>query len=124
MFSIDQVSRVITISRGDSASFPVFINEGPAWAPLQYDLSEYDTIYFGVMEVGRKFEDAILKKTFNCYSEKDEDGDLLIKINPIDTLHLRPGKYYYSIKMKSIDPVSLMVTNVTTIIPDTIFYII
>ena len=124
MFSLDQVSKVITMSRGDSIEFPLFINEGPVWAPIQYDLSEYDSIYLGIMEIGQCFEHAIVKKIFNCYSDKDEDGDLLIKLNPIDTMHLRPGKYYYTIKMRTIDPDTLDTKCVQTIVPDTLFYII
>ena len=57
MFRIDPVSRVITMNRGDSVWFPIYINKiGNMWAPIKDELTEQDTIYFGVMEPNRTFE--------------------------------------------------------------------
>ena len=125
MFNIDPVSKIITINRGDTVEFPIYINEiGNMWAPVKTELEDADTIYFGVMEPNKNFEEAIIKKVFNKYSRRDEEGDLLVTLDPIDTLYLRPGKYYYSIKRKRVDVETFHVERVDTIIPNTLFYIV
>ena len=86
--------------RGDTTTLVPFINKGTAMSPERYEITENDTIYFALMEPNQKFEDAILKKVFNSESPVTEDGDLIIKLNPSDTVDLLPGKYYYTIKMK------------------------
>lgn len=125
MFKIDPVSKIITINRGDTVEFPVYVNTmGNMWAPIKTELDDGDTLYFAIMEPNTKFEQAIVKKIFNKYSIRDTEGDLLIKLDPIDTLYLRPGKYYYSIKRKRVDVMTFHVERVDTIIPNTPFYIV
>lgn len=124
MFRIDPVSRVITMNRGDSVWFPIYINKiGNMWAPIKDELTEHDTIYFGVMEPNRTFEQAVIKQVYSIYSETDEDGDIIVKLEPKDTVRLKPGKYFYSIKRRRLDPETLATEIVDTIIPDTLFYI-
>ena len=125
MFNIDPVTKIITINRGDTVEFPIYINQiGNMWAPIETKLDDADTIYFGIMEPNKKFEEAIVKKLYNRWSEKDTEGHILIRLDPIDTLYLRPGKYFYSIKRKRVDIMTFHVERVDTIIPDTEFRIV
>ena len=125
MFNIDPVTKTITINRGDTVQFPFYVNEiGNMWAPVKSELEDADTVYFGIMEPNQNFENAIVKKVFNKYSQRDEEGDLLITLDPIDTLYLRPGKYYYSIKRKRVNIETFHVERVDTIVPNTLFYIV
>ena len=121
---MDEVSRKITLSRGDTASFPLLINIGTGWAPVIYKPTVYDTIYFGIMEPNQKFEDAIMKKVFTINNERTEKGDIIINLCYLDTMNLKPGKYYYTIKMKTINPESLDIETVQTIVPDTLLDIV
>lgn len=112
----------IMLSRGDTLSFALFINSGNELYPEQYIMTENDTIYFAIMEIGTKFEDAIFKKVFDYNSEKDIYGNLIITLVPQDTENLVSGKYYYTIKMRTIvqDEDSI----VRTLIPNREFVII
>ena len=46
------INNIITISRGDSFEFPLFINIGTLLNPIKYNLVEHENakIYLGVME--------------------------------------------------------------------------
>ena len=56
----------ITLNRGDSFSVPLFINGGSELVPIRYSLSAHPEteIYFGVMEPGQPFENAIIISHF------------------------------------------------------------
>ena len=57
MFKIDPVSKIITINRGDTVEFPVYVNTmGNMWAPIKTELDDGDTLYFAIMEPNTKFE--------------------------------------------------------------------
>lgn len=98
MFDISR-DNVISITRGDSAKFPLFINTGTELKPIRYVLEEGDEVYLAIMQPNQYFENAIVKKK---YTDEDlnDHGDVLIKIRPEDTEQLIPGKYYYQIKSK------------------------
>ena len=104
MYYVDR-NNVITLTRGDSLEFPVEVLRGEFPYERKVELDDTCIVYFGLMEPHQLFEDAILKKV---YSEEDtnEDGDIIIKIDPIDTVDLFPGVYYYSVKLLSIDNIS------------------
>lgn len=110
----------VVISRGDSADIPLFINQGSKIQPIRYELSGSDTLFFGIMEPNQKFEDAIVRKV---YTSKDlnEHGDVVIKIEPDDTVNLIPGKYFYEAKLLYDDVTSN--ERVNTVIEKTEFYI-
>lgn len=93
---------IIRLTRGDSMKVPLFINNGTDMAPIRYYLNSSDTIYFAIMEPNRPFEDAIIKKVFTTEDEMTDQGDLWIKLDPTDTEHLLPGKYFYTVKLKTI----------------------
>lgn len=93
-------NRILTIKRGDTCSFPIFINAGTQLTPVRFDLRDYPTAYilFAVMEPNQDFDKAILKKTYT-YHDVNDNGDVVVKFTPKDTAFLAYGKYYYEIKL-------------------------
>ena len=100
MFDISKEGN-IQLVRGDTLSLALFINQGNELVPSRYELTENDTVYFALMEVGQSFENAILKKVFTMNSPTTDCGDLLITLSPEDTENLIEGQYVYTIKLKT-----------------------
>lgn len=100
MFSVS-VENDIVITRGDNASFALYINQGTPAEPERYELRDDDEVCFAVMEKNQVFEEAMLSKFF--YKEdQNVDEDLRIVLTYLDTENILPGKYFYTIKLKSI----------------------
>jgi hypothetical protein len=94
-------NNIIELTRGDSARYPLFINQGSDIDPSRYDLKDKDELYLGIMEPNQPFECALVKKKYTKASIKlDQEDNILIKIEPEDTVALIPGKYYYQIKLR------------------------
>ena len=74
------------------------------------------------MEPNSYFENSILKKVYDYTDRKSPEGDILLGLFPEDTEFLKPGTYYYSIKLRKLDEFGHEI--VTTVIPKTLFYII
>lgn len=91
---------IINLTRGDSCSVPIFINKGTELNPMRYYIGDNDTVYFAIMEVNQSFEDAIVKKAF-AKENANENGDVLLTLVPKDTENLLPGKYYYTLKLRT-----------------------
>ena len=98
------------------------LNCGTALVPIQYILKDEDTVYFALMEPNTTFETAIVKKVFTNKDELTEQGDLYIKLSPKDTENLLPGKYYYTIKLKT--DLSDDDYEVQTVVPETEFQLL
>lgn len=113
--------KIITLMRGDSYTAPIYINIGTKLDPKLYRLGATDKLYFGLMEPNQAFEDAILKKTFDCTSPQDSSGNTLLMLTPSDTEKLLVGKYYYMIKLLTIDAFGQ--EAVRTIIKPTLFWL-
>ena len=47
-----------------------------------------------------------------------------INLEPQDTVNLLPGKYYYSIKVKTTDETDATKYSVETVVDKTLFYIL
>ena len=116
-------SGIIRIMRGDSFRMPLPINMGTTMDPVYKQLEENEFLYFGVMEPNQAFEDAVLKKKYDKDSEKDEDGNTLLILNPEDTLDLLVGTYYYSLKLVRKDS-NNKVEYVKTLISPTQFWLL
>lgn len=112
---------IIRMSRGDSVEFPVTIYDGTSVNRVKYDLAAEDELYFGLMEPNMRFEDALIRKKCD-YRYTNEEGDIMIYLDPQDTEYLLPGLYYYQIKVRIYDPYrdDYMVN---TILPKTQFWI-
>lgn len=113
MFRISK-TKIVELTRGDSFIYPLFINVGSQIRPERYLLKSGDTVYFALMEPNQMFEDAILKKAYTSDDEKTSDGDLLIKLDSMDTQYLSCGKYYYTVKVRFSEselPVQTIIDN-------------
>lgn len=115
---------IITLHRGDTFTLPVCINLGSGVDPDYYDLQEGDVLYFGLLEPGQKWEEAIVKKIIT--SEDVEKGsDPMIHFYTEDTEYLVPGNYYYEVKLfRSSNNTEDGFEHVDTIIPRTKFVIV
>lgn len=107
-------SNIISMTRGDTHTFNLSIEDETAEDGL-YRLAADDCVYVGIMIPHQKFEEAIVRKK---YVQKDQDlaGNILVTIEPDDTLDLDPGTYYYAAKLQRG-------TQVTTVINKTKFVI-
>lgn len=133
MFNISN-NQIITITRGDTASFTITINLGTELCPIIYDLLENDKVYFGIMEPNCPFEHAIVKKVFGSDDfvrvdpETGEEAHYLqVTFKSEDTEFLLPGNYYYMIKLfrpanpldiKDVDKIDTIVTKHKFVILD------
>lgn len=90
---------IIEINRGDYAEIPLFINQGDKNYPIRYSLTKDTkaTVVFGIMTPQQTLNNAIVKKYYNNNSPHTSQKDLIIVLEPRDTLRLTPGKYYYSV---------------------------
>lgn len=118
---IEPENGIITLMRGDSLTTPIYINVGTKLQPKHIKLTENDKLYFGLMEPGQAFEDAVMKKVFDHTSPTDDDGNTLLILQPQDTEKLLVGKYYYMIKLRSVN--SWGQEMVRTIVPSTLFWL-
>lgn len=117
---MDHTNGIVHLLRGDSYSVPIIVNLGDKLHPQIYTLNDNDRIYFGLMEPNKAFENAVVKKTFSNMSDTDENGNILLTLDPEDTLNLLVGKYYYMVKLKIVKDGR---TIVKTLIPPTQFFI-
>lgn len=96
-------NNIIQLNRGDSFAVPLFINIGSSVYPIRFNVSNRNdwSVYFGVMECNQKFEDAIIKKTWTKSNASiTPEGDLIVKLEPDDTMLLCPGMYFYQVRME------------------------
>lgn len=91
------LNNIIVLNRGDSYEFDLTISDD-ASTDGRYRLVGNDTVYFGLMDPGQPFERALVRKRFTK-EDTDEKGNLMITIEPEDTLDLYPGKYFYAVKL-------------------------
>ena len=91
-------NQLITMVRGDTFSFPLFINYCDNWQIYRYKLSSGECVQFRVMPAETSWEDAPIKKEYTK-EDQNEDGDIMITFEAEDTLGLEPGTYYYEIKL-------------------------
>lgn len=111
------LNNIITMIRGDSLELEVVLNDGQT----AYDLQEGDVVYFGLMDPGQYFEDALVKKK-GYITDLNSEGKIVFRFSPEDTLDLLPGKYFYSIKLQfyrnGIEKVITLVNKTKFIICD------
>lgn len=121
MFNIS-VDGIISLTRGDCVSIPLFINKGTEIRPMRYELTDNDVIYVGICQPNEKFENAVVRKTYTKDNRTiNSHGDLVISFNTKDTEYLEDGLYYYIVKLATTNEDSSV--DVQTIIQKTKFYI-
>ena len=124
MFTISN-NGIVTVNRGDSFELPIVLNYGDPLRHHAYTLQLDDTLYVGIMEPNQPFETAILKKVIT-YNDVSEDGNIFVRFWPEDTICLLPGKYYYQVKLQTVDVDSKTGQaryDVETVVDKTLFYI-
>lgn len=120
MFNISK-DGIIRLSRGDSCKMPLFINKGNELEPIRYELSKnpQTVVYLSIMQPNQYFENGCIRKMYTKDNWQLNDfGDLIVSLEPKDTIYLVPGKYYYEIK---VDLEGL--NQVNTIIQKTEFWV-
>ena len=119
MFKISN-NGIITLTHGDTASAPLFLNAGTELNPIRYILKDSDELYFGLIEAGSTFENAILRKVYTK-DNLNEYGDVIIEFKSKDTECLVANTYYYEIKLLTKGETT---TSVTTVVSPTQFILI
>lgn len=117
-------NNIVSLERGDSFIVPLFINQGSKFKPIRYNMNNHKPfeLYLGVMECNQKFEDAVLRKKWTFETGLiNQYGDLMINLTPDDTILLKPGRYFYQIKMKHLTKDGEKISSVT---PLTEFWIL
>lgn len=90
---------IITLQRGDSCCFPIFLNKGSDLYPVRYILQPGDEIYFSLLEPNQAFDEGVLRIILT-YEDLNINNDPVLRLTPENTQNLLPGKYYYEIKGK------------------------
>lgn len=111
---------IITMSSGDSFSYPLFINAGSKLAPLRYTVSGEDCVYFALCEPTQPFECGVVRKTFT-EEHNNLFGDVMVELESAETIKLRPGTYYYEVRLSYVKDDK---TYWCTIVPPRKLYII
>ena len=108
---------IITIHRGDNIDYPIFINRGTKLQQIPYFLAPGDILYISICEANQPFNHGVIRKMLTS-----EDTDIYNQVHftiiPSDTENLKPGIYYYEIKLK------LTNDKQTTIVPRQRFIIL
>lgn len=99
MYIVDP--KIVYLVRGDSFKYPLYINNGTDLSPERYELKDSDKVYIGITQPNQSFENAIIKKVLTT-EDVLENGDLLFKLDPEDTVCVCPGKYFYEIKLRTL----------------------
>lgn len=119
-------NNIIEITRGDTESIPIPIfYSTPDLVNISYFPGRYDKIFFAVMEPHKRFEDAIIKKVYTYQDVDQKTGVITVRIESIDTQFLKPGTYYYTVKIlkKGMEDVDDSMGRVETVISNHKFVI-
>ena len=93
---------VISMTRGDNVSLPLFMNQGTRIKPMRYSLmcNPRSELYVGIMMPYQDFENALVRKKYTCESKHTEQKDVIVELTPQDTQYLKSGKYYIEAKLR------------------------
>lgn len=115
-------NNIIVMNRGDTYEFTLSINDENS-LDGRYRLKDEDALYFGIMDVRQPFENALVRKKYTAL-DCDAQGNIVISIEPSDTIDLLPGKYYYAVKLHQLtDDAVEYIDKVITVINNTKFII-
>lgn len=117
----------ISMYRGDTFKGTFLINFGTEFEPNYYELAKEDKLYVGIREPNALFDDSIIRKTYTQESVEYFDGAIVLTLDPKDTEYLVPGTYYLCAKL--LQPANSTNNSsekdvVTTVLRDTLFYIL
>ena len=91
------LNNIIVMNRGDTYTFDLTLVDNSTETG-RYILKDNDAVYFGLMDPGQPFEEALVRKKYTA-KDLDSMGNLVIVLSPEDTLDLYPGKYFYAVKL-------------------------
>ena len=91
-------NNMISMIRGDSFRHKFKLETGRFPRKKKMVLNDGDLIYFGIMYPNDYFEHCIVKKECTI-DDLNSEGDLIVTLDPEDTVMLYPGTYYYEIKL-------------------------
>lgn len=101
MLDVNKVSGEIYITRGDNGEFSLCLEVGNNMDSVEHTLKEGDNLYLGIEEPNQPFENAVVKKVINLSNSLlDKNKNLIVTLEPDDTICLMPGTYFYEIKGK------------------------
>lgn len=109
-------NNVVSVVRGDYLELRIPLIQGRFPFQKKIEIHDGDTLFFGMTHHHEPFERAILKIPYTK-EDLNSEGDLLVVIEPEDTIHMLPGVYYYEVKLLTED------SKITTIIPKSKFII-
>lgn len=112
---------IISMTKGDNVSIPMFINQGSRMNPIRYSLlsNPNSELYLGIMMPYQDFEYALVRKKYTHESPHTEQRDVIVQLLPQDTMCLMPGKYYIEAKLRLLDKFGN--ERVFTVLPKKIF---
>ena len=114
LLDIDKIT--LELVRGDTFILSLPLNCGTREEFIPYTLQPDDFLYIGIMQPWQSFEDANIRCMLNNESEKDAQGNLILKLSPEHTVNMYPGKYYMTIKF-------VKGTDVYTLVDSKLFFI-
>lgn len=118
-------NNIITMNRADTFKFPFTITIGNAVNYFIYDMVEGDKLYLAVLEPNQKWENALIKKVYTWEDYDIENQEVMIRFVPEDTEYVKPGTYYYQIKLfRPKENVDDRYDAIDTLIPRTKFIIL
>lgn len=118
-------NNIITMNRADTFKFPFTITIGNAVNYFIYDMVEGDKLYLAVLEPNQKWENALIKKVYTSKDYNIENQEVMIRFVPEDTEYVKPGTYYYQIKLfRPKENVDDKYEAIDTLIPRTKFIIL
>lgn len=120
MFSLS-INNIVTISRGDSFSVPLFLNAGTGVSPIRRILKSGEYVYFAIERPNECFANACLKKKFDK-ENLNNNGDVQIEFSASEMNALCPGTYYYEIKASFLDESGKQIIN--TVVEKTRFIVL
>jgi hypothetical protein len=91
------LNNVVVMTRGDSLDLQ--FEKITLGEYANYTLQGDDTLYFGLMDPGTYFEDALVKKVFTADDITTTLAEFILELSPEDTVDLLPGKYFYALKL-------------------------
>lgn len=102
--------RILMINRGDTLIHTYVL-------PADYNYTEGDRLYFGVMLPRQPFEEALIRKSFSIDLDTAANKyKTTIKISAEETRLLPPATYYYSIKVRKANRDVQTLVNKTKLI--------
>ena len=108
---LDLDRTTLEMVRGDTFILPLKLNSGTRENFTQHILSDDECVYIGIMKPDQAFENAQIRCMLNKDSDKDIEGNLVLKLSHEHTVDMNSGKYYMTIKFADKKDVHTLVDS-------------